>query len=121
MRKNRLILLLSLLLALQVKGQQQIIGSLEKELKGTLPDTVRALSMMRLAINYEGVDTAKAGKVYREGIAFAVSKKLNFLAGRLYDNQGILLTYRGLYAMARASHDSAMHYLDHSDHPDALF
>ena len=121
MMKTLLILLFPLLLTLQGTGQQKIIDSIEKELKGNIPDTVRALSMMRLAINYEGVDTAIAGKTYRDGIAFAVSKKLNFLTGRLYDNQGILLTTRGLYAMARASFDSAMYYLDHSDHPDALF
>ena len=121
MMKKWLILLLPLLLALQVTAQQKIIDSIEKELKGNIPDTVRALSMMRLAINYEGVDTAKAGKAYRDAIAFGVSKKLNFLTGRIYDNQGILLTTRGLYAMARASFDSAMYYLDHSDHPDAFF
>ncbi len=121
MIKHWLKLLLPLLLTLKVTGQQQIIDSIERELKTTIPDTVRALSMMRIAINYEGIDTAKAAKAYKEGIAFAVGKKLNFLAGRIYDNQSVLLINRGFYAMARASLDSAMYYLDHSDHPDALF
>ena len=114
-------LLLPLLLSLKVTGQQQIIDSIEKELKTNIPDSTRALSMMRVAINYEGIDTAKAGKAYKDAIAFAVTKKLCLLSGRIYDNQAVLLTNRGLYAMARASLDSAMYYLDHCDHPDALY
>jgi len=121
MIKNWLILLLPLLLRLEVTGQQQIIDSIEKELKTSIPDSVRALSMMRIAINYEGIDTAKAAKAYKDVIAFAVNKKLYLLAGRSYDNQSVLFINRGLYAMARASLDSAMYYLDNSHHPDALF
>jgi two-component system NarL family sensor kinase len=121
MTKNRLLLLLPLLLALHVTGQQHIIDSIEKELKTNIPDSVRALSMMRIAINYESIDTAKAGKAYKNVIAFSVNKKLYLLAGRSYDNQSILLINRGLYAMARHSLDSAMYYLDNSGHPDALF
>jgi len=121
MIKNWLIWLLSFLLAMEVNGQQKIIDSIENELKTNIPDSVRALSMMRVAINYEGIDTAKAAKMYKDAIAFAVGKKLYYLAGRIYDNQSILLINKGHYAVARASLDSAMYYLDISHHPDALF
>jgi signal transduction histidine kinase len=121
MRKIWLILLLTLQLAFAATGQQPIIDSIEKELKTSIPDSVRALSMMRIAINYEGIDTVKAAKAYKDAIVFAVGKKLYLLAGRTYDNQSVLLINRGLYAMARASLDSAMYYLDKSHHPDALF
>ena len=120
MRKNWLILLLTLPLVFEVTAQQPIIDSIEKELKNSIPDSVRAFGMMRIAINYEGIDTAKAAKAYKDAIAFAVGKKLYFWAGRIYDNQSVLLITRGLYAMARASLDSAMYYLDNSHHPDAI-
>ena len=121
MRKNWLILLLTLPLVFEATAQQPIIDSIEKELKTSIPDSVRALSMMRIAINYEGIDTAKAAKAYKDAIVFAVGKKLYLLAGRIYDNQSVLLITRGLYAMARASLDSAMYYLDISHHPDAPY
>ena len=43
-------------------AQNRKIDSLENLLKQTLPDTARALSLMRLAIEYEGIDTAIAAK-----------------------------------------------------------
>src|SRR6185436_21108192 len=99
MIKNWLILLLlTLMMKIELKGQQPIIDSIEKELKTNIPDSVRALSMMRIAINYEGIDTAKAAKMYKDAIAFAVDKKLYYLAGRIYDNQSILLINKGHYA-----------------------
>jgi two-component system NarL family sensor kinase len=121
MRKNCLISLLLSLLVFEATAQQKLIDSLEKQLTTTIPDSVRALSLMRLAINYEGTDTAKAAQTYKAAISFAVTNKLYYAAGRIYDNQSVLLIAGGHYAAARASLDSAMYYLDNSHHPDAFF
>ncbi|HRN55964.1 MAG TPA: hypothetical protein PLL71_05905 [Agriterribacter sp.] len=52
-----------------VKAQQHLVDSIERELKTPLHDTARALSLMRLAIDYELVDTAKAFAAYKEAIS----------------------------------------------------
>ncbi len=121
MSKNFVILLSLFFLRSTAGAQQDIIDSIEKQLSTNIPDSVRALSLMRLAINYEGVDTSKAARIYQEAIQFAFGKRLYYFAGRSYDNQSILLINGGHYARARASLDSAMYYLDNSNHPDALF
>ena len=71
-------------------SQQHLIDSITKELKGSMPDTNRAVSMMRLAIDYELVDTAKAHLAYKEAIQFAKSKKLYYQLGRIYQNHAFL-------------------------------
>ena len=57
-------------------AQQNLVDSITKELQHPMADTNRALSMMRLAIDYELVDTAKAFKAYRDAIKFAREKNL---------------------------------------------
>ena len=59
-----------LLIALfnSANAQQHLVDSILKELKQDLPDTTRAISMMRLAVDYELVDTAKAHIAYKEAI-----------------------------------------------------
>lgn len=100
-------------------SQQAIIDSLQKQLATDLPDTVRVLSMMRVAVNYEGVDTMKSAKAYREAIAFARSKSLEYQAGVIYQNYHFLLLNRGLYAQAEKYLDSALFFVQKFSTPKA--
>ncbi len=102
-------------------SQQKIVDSLEKQLKQSIPDTVRTISLMRLAIQYEGIDTAKAAALYNEGIALARKINNNYQASRLYHNRGILENTVAKYQQAENSYDSAIWLLDHSNHPDTAF
>ncbi|HRQ48995.1 MAG TPA: hypothetical protein PLR74_00560, partial [Agriterribacter sp.] len=91
-----------------VKAQQHLVDSIERELKTPLHDTARALSLMRLAIDYELVDTAKAFAAYKEAISFAKEKKLDYYLGRIYHNQYILFNQSARFAEVRNSIDSAL-------------
>lgn len=104
-----------------VIAQQKLIDSLEKELAGTLHDTVRAMSMMRLAVNYEGVDTGKAAKIYKQTLEFCLNKKLDYITGRTYHNLAILQNVTGKYKQALISLDSAIYFLNKSNHPQAEY
>jgi two-component system, NarL family, sensor kinase len=119
MRRITIPVLLFLSLQHSTKAQQTAIDSLEKQLTTILPDTVRAMSMMRIAVNYEGIDTLESAKAYKAAIAFAVGKKLNYEAGVIYQNQNFLLINKGLYAEAKTSLDSALYYLELTAHPKA--
>ncbi|MBL0130140.1 MAG: hypothetical protein IPP43_02610 [Chitinophagaceae bacterium] len=77
-------------------AQQNLVDSITKELQHPMADTNRALSMMRLAIDYELVDTAKAFKAYRDAIKFAREKNLYYNLGRIYQNQSVLLSNTGM-------------------------
>ena len=111
-----ILLLLSITFA---QAQQRLIDSLITELNGSLPDSSRAMSMMRLAVNYEAIDTAKAYRAYENAIKFASEKKLYYQLGRIYQNQSVLYTYAGNYARARAILDTAILNYRNSDHPRA--
>jgi len=100
-------------------AQQQLVDSLTKELQQPMADSNRAMSMMRLAIDYELVDTARAYKAYREAIQFAKGKKLYYQLGRIYQNQSVLFTTAANYTASRASLDSAIFNYQRSDHPKA--
>ena len=73
-------------------AQQHLVDSITNELKQPMADSNRATSMMRLAIDYELVDTVRAYKAYKEAIKFAKEKKLYYQLGRIYHNQSILFT-----------------------------
>jgi signal transduction histidine kinase len=102
-----------------VNAQQHLVDSITKELQQPMPDSSRAISMMRLAIDYELVDTSLAYRAYREAIKFAKEKKLYYQLGRIYQNQSVLLTIATSYAEAKASLDSAITSYQKSDHPKA--
>ena len=102
-----------------VNAQQHLVDSITKELQQSMPDSNRAISMMRLAIDYELVDTSLAYKAYREAIKFAKEKKLYYQLGRIYQNQSVLLTTAASYTEAKASLDSAIISYQKSDHPKA--
>lgn len=110
-----------LLFALSIKSnaQQQLVDSLLKELKQDLPDTTRAISMMRLAIDYELVDTGKARLAYQDAIRFAKSKKLKYNLGRIYQNMAFLYSNGARYEEAIVILDSAILNYQQSDHPRA--
>ena len=84
-----------------------------------MPDSNRAMSMMRLAVDYEVVDTAKAYKAYREAIKFADEKKLYYQLGRTYQNQSFLFSSATNYPQTKASLDMAISNYKKSDHPKA--
>ncbi len=119
MREKLLAFVLLLLSTNSTDAQQYLVDSITKELQHTMPDSNRAMSMMRLAIDYEVVDTAKAYKAYREAIKFAREKNLFYQLGRSYQNQAMLLTTATNYPEARASLDTAIICYLKSDHPRA--
>ena len=119
MRKNTLVILLFFLLPFSIKAQQTVIDSIQKQLTTAIPDSVRAMSMMRIAVKYEGIDTLKSARAYKEAIAFVLSKKLNYQTGVIYQNQNFLLLNKGLYAEAKVSLDSALYFLERTDNPKA--
>ena len=100
-------------------AQQHLVDSITNELKQPMADSNRATSMMRLAIDYELVDTVRAYKAYKEAIKFAKEKKLYYQLGRIYHNQSILFTTAANYTESRASLDSAIVYYQRSNHPKA--
>lgn len=116
----KLITSLSLFLSIHtIKAQQHLVDSITKELQLPMADSNRAMSMMRLAIDYEVVDTGKAYKAYKEAIKFAREKNLFYQLGRTYQNQATLLTTATNYSEARASLDTAIIFYLKSDHPKA--
>ena len=107
------------LLSNPAEAQQHLVDSITKELQQPMADTNRAVSMMRLAIDYELVDTAKAYKGYREAIDFAKGKKLYYNLGRIYQNQAVLLGNAGKGMQSKASLDTAIIFYQKSDNPKA--
>ncbi|MDZ4795294.1 MAG: sensor histidine kinase [Bacteroidota bacterium] len=101
------------------KTQQRLVDSITKELQQPMADSNRALSMMRLAVDYEMVDTAKAYNAYRDGIKFASEKKLFYHLGRIYQNQSFLFNSSLRYSDCRSSLDTAVINYQKSDHPNA--
>lgn len=104
---------------LSLNAQQHLVDSLIAELKNPMADSNRAMSMMRLAVNYEGIDTSKAYKAYSEAIQFASSKKLFYQLGRIYQNQSFLHSLAANYGAMQSSLDSAIACYKKSDHPNA--
>ena len=109
----------AMLLISSVQGQQALVDSISRELKMPMADSNRAMSMMRLAIDYEVVDTAKAYQAYRNAIQFAREKKLYYQLGRIYQNQSFLFTSAANYPRTKADLDTAISYYLKSDHPNA--
>ena len=120
-KKIFITLVIILLSTVFVSAQKQMIDSLTKELTKNLADTSRALNLMRLAVAYEGVDTAKSAHFYKEAIAFGRKKKLTYLSGRIYYNQALLFKAGSRYAEGEKSLDSAMYLLTHATAPDVQF
>lgn len=100
--------------------QQHLVDSISKELKQSMPDTNRAVSMMRLAIDYELVDTAKSRAAYLDAIRFAKSKKLTYNLGRIYQNMAFLYSNAARYEESIACLDTAIMNYQQSDHPRAV-
>ena len=100
-------------------AQQHLVDSLAKELKQPMTDSSRALSMMRMAIDYEAIDTANAYNAYRNAIAFATEKKLYYQLGRIFHNQSFLYSVAGNYTATRASLNKAVTNYQKSKYPKA--
>ena len=109
--------ILFLFFSSSLQAQQHLVDSITNELKQTMPDSNRAMSMMRLAIDYEVVDTAKAYQAYTAAITFARQKKLYYQLGRTYQNQSVLFSTAARYNQAIMSLDSAIAYYQFSNHP----
>lgn len=114
-----LLSILAIFLSLSSQGQQNLVDSITKELQQPMPDSNRALSMMRLAIDYEVVDTSKAYKAYKEAIKFAEEKKLYYHLGRIYQNQSFLYSAAGNYVLAKAGLETAIENYKRSGHSKA--
>ncbi|WP_276503574.1 sensor histidine kinase [Terrimonas pollutisoli] len=117
MRRIIQVYILFLLPAGFLQAQQHLVDSIRNELKQQMPDSNRAMSMMRLAIDYEAVDTAKAYQAYRDAIKFASEKKLYYQLGRAYQNQSVLFSTAANYEQATVSLDHAIANYEKSDHP----
>lgn len=103
-----LLILLGLLPYKVSFSQQKLVDSLIIELSGTMADTSRAYSMMRLAMDYEVVDTAKAFRAYEDAIAFASGKKLYYQLGRIYHNKSFLVRVAGRYDEYKSNLEKAI-------------
>lgn len=114
-------IMISLLLFAVVFAQHKKIDSIMSQLKTVLPDTTRAMSMMRLAYYYETVDTIQSVRAYQEAINFAKGKNLVYETGNIYFNRSFLFHAAGKYGEALLSLDTAMIYLDKSTHPNTAF
>jgi len=101
------------------EAQQHLVDSITRELAQPMADSNRALSMMRLAIDYEVVDTTKAYNSYRDAIKFAQEKKLYYQLGRIFQNQSFLYSSAARYPECRSSLDTAVLYYQRSTHPNA--
>lgn len=119
MRKTIAILVLFILPVGFLHAQQHLVDSIRNELKLQMPDSNRAMSMMRLAIDYEAFDTASAYQAYRDAIKFASEKKLYYQLGRTYQNQSFLFSTAANYQQAIISLDNAIANYRRSDHPKA--
>ena len=119
MRKIIIIPLFTFFVFSSAEAQQRLVDSITKELQQPMADTNRAVSMMRLAIDYELVDTALAYKAYRDAIKFAREKNLYYNLGRIYQNQSVLFSTAANYVESRASLDTAIVFYKKSDNPKA--
>ncbi len=99
-------------------AQTPVIDSLKKQLQASLPDTIRAMSMMRLAANYETIDSTQSIRYYNEAIAFSKSRKIPFELGRIYFNKSFVLSKAARYVEAEICLDSAYWLLSSSTHRD---
>ncbi len=119
MRKKIPACVLFLFLAFSIYGQQHLVDSINRELSQAMPDSNRAMSMMRLAVNYEAIDTAKANQAYENAIRFASGKKLYYQLGRIYQNQAFLYSTAADYDRVIANIDQAIENYQKSGHPNA--
>jgi signal transduction histidine kinase len=119
MRKVIIIPLLIFFTLHSTLAQQHLVDSITRELQQPMADTNRAVSMMRLAIDYELVDTAKAYKAYRDAIKFAREKNLYYNLGRIYQNQSVLYGNAGNDLQSITSLDTAIISYQKSDNPKA--
>lgn len=119
MRKSIFVCVFFLLVINSAKAQQHLVDSITKELQQTMPDSSRALSMMRLSIDYEVIDTARAYKAYRNAIKFSGEKKLYYYLGRIYQNQSFLYSSAERYTDCRNSLDTAVLFYQKSNHANA--
>jgi len=102
-------------------AQQHLVDSLKNELALPMADANRAMSMMRLAIDYETVDTIRAYEAYREAVKFAADKNLYYQLGRIYQNQSILFTTTGKYLKAKDILNLAIQSYQKSNQPEAKY
>ncbi|MGZ5286121.1 MAG: histidine kinase, partial [Flavisolibacter sp.] len=102
-----------------VDAQQSIIDSILLELNKPMADSNRAMSMMRLGVNYEAIDTTKAYQAYNEAISFAENKKLYYELGRTYQNLSFLFRTTVQYEKALASIDKSISFYQRSQNVKA--
>ncbi|HEY0356684.1 MAG TPA: tetratricopeptide repeat protein, partial [Flavisolibacter sp.] len=119
MREKILLGIIFFLLSPSLVAQQHLVDSIKAELGKPMADSNRALSMMRLAIDYEVLDTAKAFRAYEDAIHFANDKKLYYQLGRIYQNQSFLFSTTGNYSRAVESLDKAIENYQRSGHAKA--
>lgn len=121
MQKFILSFLFVFVFLLPTMAQQNLVDSLKNELTHPMADSNRAMSMMRLAIYYETVDTIRAFKAYREAVKFAADKHLYYQLGRIYQNQSFLFTTTGKYIKAQDNLNLAIQSYQKSDHTESKY
>jgi len=121
MQKFILSFLFVFVFLLPIMSQQNLVDSLKNELTHPMADSNRAMSMMRLAIHYETVDTIRAFKAYREALKFAADKHLYYQLGRIYQNQAFLFTTTGKYIKAQDNLNLAIQSYQKSDHTESKY
>jgi signal transduction histidine kinase len=121
MKKIYLITILFCLVASPSLAQQKVIDSLELLLNTKIPDTTYAKTLIKMAMEYEGIDTSKSAMYYQKAISFSVKKNLTYEAGSSYYNQSFLLNTKGLYDKSLISLDSAEYYFTNSNNSNSEF
>ena len=116
-----LITVLFFLYASPSLAQQKVIDSLELLLNTKIPDTTYAKTLIKMAMEYEGIDTSKSAMYYQKAISFSLKKNLTYEAGSSYYNQSFLLNTKGLYDKSLISLDSAEYYFTNSNNSNSEF
>ncbi|MFT4024974.1 MAG: histidine kinase, partial [Flavihumibacter sp.] len=94
------------------------IDSLTRELRRTdLHDSIQVMTRLELAVEYENTDTLQSFRQYRKAIDQSKEKQLYLELGIIYQNLSFLYTALGRYNAVQEVLDSALLYLDKTDHP----
>ena len=107
LQKKMILLLGGMFFAIFVYPQQVLVDSVEKQLKTELPDSVRLMSMVRLAMYYENIDIAKAHSEYAEARALADKKNMPLYKGLSYRYEASLYNYHLQYPEMLSNLDKA--------------
>jgi two-component system, NarL family, sensor kinase len=119
MWKNKILIILSLLVVAQLPAQRNLADSIELVLQQKMPDSVRAVTMVNRAMFYEAIDSGKAEQLYKEALDFSVSRKLYYPAGLAIRFRLVPKIASGIYDKHVDDINRAAYYFSLSKNPKA--